>query len=774
MGTTIENNEIDCNNTSSKDLKPAVGLEFSSIETADLFYKEYGRSKGFSTRKRSSYASAHRGGISRVIFVCGCEGVYGKDSNYDDSNIFDDDEVEHEIGKRKKNTSTMRTDCKAMMRIDLDVKRKIWYINAFVDEHNHVMVSPKKRVLMRSNKYMPSEAKSLAEAFNKNRLPVGKVASLFGHSENTTFTPRDVYNHLRTVRKSLLDVGDAEALHDYFRKRIIENPSFYYAIQVDEIGRAAKKFWVDARSRMAYSRFGDVVTFDTTYRTNKYSMPFAPFTGTNHHHQSITFGFALIGDETKETFTWLFKTWLEAMGGTPPISILTDQDQAMTIAIATVLPNTRHRFCLWHIKKKFGEKLSHVFFKKSKFKRTVKAVTRFTYTIEDFENQWNSMLIEFNLTEHEWLKDLYDIREKWIPTYNRSTFFAGMNTTQRSESINSFFDHYVNSRTSLRKFVESCDQSLERMYVREREEDYKSIHMKLIFASQDLLVRHASKVFTRVIFNKVHAEFNASLKYRSTIIEVNGYEHSYKVFWKVDNDIVEEFPLKINELTKSGTCGCQNFEFKGIPCRHFHHILVSRLYETEIPPHFIMERWTKNANKCAVLGSDRLEIKDDKVGIEAMRISHYCRRSSELAYMFLGKSKKAYEMAIDFLNQAFEKARDIDNVELEKEHGEDITIDQACTTAVDVPDDVSNVTTAAKMILGDPRISQMKGRNPEKGKTNVAEDSRLQSGIELSQTRKRPRTCKYCKFEGHDSRTCKQKKADQLVVVSANSGSGTA
>ncbi|XP_026396112.1 protein FAR1-RELATED SEQUENCE 5-like [Papaver somniferum] len=676
METTIENNEIGCNNMSSKDLKPAVGLEFSSIETADLFYKEYGRSKGFSTRKRSSYASAHMGGISRVIFVCGCEGVYGKDSNYDDSNIFDDDEVEQEIVKRKKNTSTMRTNCKAMMRIALDVKRNIWYINAFVDEHNHVMVSPKKRVLMRSNKYMPSEAKSLVEAFNNNSLPVGKVASLFGHSENTTFTPRDVYNHLRTVRKSLLDIGDAEALHDYFRKRIIENPSIYYAIQVDEIGRAANFFWVDAHSRMAYSRFGDVVTFDTTYRTKKYSMPFAPFTGTNHHHQSITFGFALIGDETKETFTWLFKTWLEAMGGTPPISVLTDQDQAMTIAIATVLPNTRHRFCLWHIKKKFGEKLSHVFFKKSKFKRTVKAVTRFTYTIEDFENQWNSMLIEFNLIEHEWIKDL----------------------------------------TSLREFVESCDQALERMYVREREEDYKSIHMKRIFASQDLLVMHASKVFTRVIFNKVHAEFNASLKYQSTIIEVNGYEHSYKVFWKVDKDIVEEFSLKINELTKSGPCGCQNFEFKGIPCRHLHHILVSRLYETEIPPHFIMERWTKNANKCAVLGSDRLEIKDDKVGIEAMQISHYCRRSSELAYMFLGKSEKAYEMAIDFLNQAFEKAREIDNVELEKEHGEDITIDQACTTAVDVPGDVSNVTTAAKMILGDPRISQTKGRNPEKGK----------------------------------------------------------
>ncbi|XP_026459702.1 protein FAR1-RELATED SEQUENCE 5-like [Papaver somniferum] len=278
---------------------------------------------------------------------------------------------------------------------------------------------------MRSIKYIPPEAKSLAEAFNKNILPVGKVVSLFGQTENTTFTSRDVYNHLRTVIKSLLDVGDAEAVVDYFRKRLIENPSFYYAAQVDEVGRAANLFWIDARSRMAYSPFGDAVPSDTTYKTNKYSMPFAPFTGTDYHHQSITFGFALLGDETKETFTWLFKTWLEAMGGTPPIFILTDQDQAMTIAIATVLPRTRHRYCLWHIKKFFGEKLSHVFFKKSNFKPTVKEVTRFTYTVEDFEKQWQSMLVEFKLTENEWLKDLYDIREKWIPVYNRSSFLPG-------------------------------------------------------------------------------------------------------------------------------------------------------------------------------------------------------------------------------------------------------------------------------------------------------------------------------------------------------------
>ncbi|CAL9013835.1 unnamed protein product [Prunus brigantina] len=33
----------------------------------------------------------------------------------------------------------------------------------------------------------------------------------------------------------------------------------------------------DSRSRVAYEEFGDAITFDTTYLTNKYDMPFAPF-----------------------------------------------------------------------------------------------------------------------------------------------------------------------------------------------------------------------------------------------------------------------------------------------------------------------------------------------------------------------------------------------------------------------------------------------------------------------------------------------------------------
>lgn len=87
--------------------------------------------------------------------------------------------------------------------------------------------------------------------------------------------------------------------------------------------RVKNIFWSHAVSRLNYEHFGDVITFDTTYKTNRYNMPFAPFVGVNNHFQSTFFGCALLREETKESFAWLFETFKECMNGKLPIGILT-------------------------------------------------------------------------------------------------------------------------------------------------------------------------------------------------------------------------------------------------------------------------------------------------------------------------------------------------------------------------------------------------------------------------------------------------------------------
>ena len=84
----------------------------------------------------------------------------------------------------------------------------------------------------------------------------------------------------------------------FFRDKIAENPSFQYHLQFDCEEHIANIFWVDAKMLLDYAHFSDVVTFDTTFGTNKEYRPFGIFLGLNQFRETIIFGAALMFDET--------------------------------------------------------------------------------------------------------------------------------------------------------------------------------------------------------------------------------------------------------------------------------------------------------------------------------------------------------------------------------------------------------------------------------------------------------------------------------------------
>ncbi|XP_057471117.1 protein FAR1-RELATED SEQUENCE 6-like [Actinidia eriantha] len=278
------------------------------------------------------------------------------------------------------------------------------------------------------------------------------VASLHieaGGPDKVTYLPRDCRNYLDKLRRLQLAEGDAEAMHRYFMRMRGDNADFFYAMDLNDKGRLRNVFWADARSRAACKEFGDVVTFDTTYLVNKYDMPFAPFVGVNHHGQSILLGCGLISNEDTKSFSWLFQTWLECMWDCAPKAIITDQCQAMRNAIQNIFPDTRHRWCIWHIMKKVPEKLSGY----EAYERISYHFRQAVYdslTKEEFENAWDVFMKKYDLQSNTWLHGLYLEKERWLPAYVKDMFWAGMSSTQRSESMNAYFDGYIHSKTTLK------------------------------------------------------------------------------------------------------------------------------------------------------------------------------------------------------------------------------------------------------------------------------------------------------------------------------------
>ena len=142
-----------------------------------------------------------------------------------------------------------------------------------------------------------------------------------------------------------MEHGAVASLRRYFSHQLKENPSYYFTTQLDCEKLITNIFWADARMIIDYSHFGDVITFDTTYSTNRDARPLVVFLGLNHHRETVVFGGALLYYETIESFVWLFETFLEAMSKKKPIIIFIDQDAAMLAAIKVVMPKTYHALC---------------------------------------------------------------------------------------------------------------------------------------------------------------------------------------------------------------------------------------------------------------------------------------------------------------------------------------------------------------------------------------------------------------------------------------------
>ncbi|XP_076900220.1 protein FAR1-RELATED SEQUENCE 3-like [Bidens hawaiensis] len=228
-----------------------------------------------------------------------------------------------------------------------DIKR----VDEFNDAHNHELtVTPTKVMKHRSHgKFQRSMAcKSLMLELGQSglrRCQIKKVVNTIKNPGENDVTSKQCANVLNEQRKQYKG-KEFYGLIKHFQDKLLEDPNLYFVVDLCDDGSPRNIFWADGRSKDSYIKFSDVIVFDVTYMTNKFKMPFAPFFGVNHHHQSILFASALLENEKQDTFEWLFQTFLKCMFDKHPLAIITDQDKAIGNAIKTVFPKSPTSFLL--------------------------------------------------------------------------------------------------------------------------------------------------------------------------------------------------------------------------------------------------------------------------------------------------------------------------------------------------------------------------------------------------------------------------------------------
>lgn len=118
--------------------------------------------------------------------------------------------------------------------------------------------------------------------------------------------------------------------------------------QSKQLKMRSLKFW--AEEKMVVDD-GGVVYFDITYRLYKDCRTFWHSLGWIITKQMVVFCASLLYDESVES----------SMAGKKLKTILTYQDAVIAEAIDSVLPETHHRVCVWHMYEHALKQLNHVF-----------------------------------------------------------------------------------------------------------------------------------------------------------------------------------------------------------------------------------------------------------------------------------------------------------------------------------------------------------------------------------------------------------------------------
>jgi len=389
------------------------------------------------------------------------------------------------------------------------------------------------------------------------------MKEFYGGADKVPLSRMDCNNAIGRERKKYLESNDAQTLLEYLKNKQIEDPTFFYAIEIDEEdGRIANFFWADGQSIMDYACFGDAVSFDTTFLTNKFEMPFAPILGTNHHKQTIIFGAALIFNETIESFVWLFETFLTTMSGKHPSTIFTDQDAAMAGAVAYVFPNTSHRLCLFHIYVNVAKHLGHVIHKHhDKFLPDFKRCVYEDRSEAIFIEKWNELLSEYKLEENKWMENLYDLRKNWAAVY-RDSFTADMNSTQRSEGMNNVFKKRFRRRLGLSELLAECDKVSASLRENELDADFNSRRKTPVTYIPNLpMLKTAAESYTRRMYSEFEEEFKEQFSFSWKLVQIDGSILTYEVAHMHSN---HGATVEFSTVDMTITCSCRKFECIGM------------------------------------------------------------------------------------------------------------------------------------------------------------------------------------------------------------------
>nr|GFB10294.1 protein FAR1-related sequence 5-like [Tanacetum cinerariifolium] len=167
--------------------------------------------------------------------------------------------------------SIIRTGCLARAKFKINVTHTGYVLYEFEEAHNHTFVPKDYRNLIKKRKQMSHPEHIFVQQLGSTSIRATRAhhlyASTHGGYESVNATETEYRNHKRDLNAHIGE-GDAQMLITKMnnRKLLVDNFSFEYVVENSQFSAL---FWADEMSKYNYKEFGDTISFDATFRTNK-------------------------------------------------------------------------------------------------------------------------------------------------------------------------------------------------------------------------------------------------------------------------------------------------------------------------------------------------------------------------------------------------------------------------------------------------------------------------------------------------------------------------
>ncbi|RYR50652.1 hypothetical protein Ahy_A07g037282 [Arachis hypogaea] len=230
-------------------------MTFNTLKDVAKFYKNYSKADGFSTRIRSTNKKGNE--IKNQLIT------YSREEKWK-SKIYSTEKTNPSVG----------LNCPARIYIHILNDIGVWIISNVVLHHSHPCC-PNQADIFKQHRELSMSVRRTIENNEEADIRPSKtyqsfVAAAGGHGE-LNFIEKDVRNYITREVRNISELNDAKEFGKYLLRIKEKNQNFFFELEIEDDQLIKFAFRADARSRTTYEYFGGVISFDTTYNTNRYN-----------------------------------------------------------------------------------------------------------------------------------------------------------------------------------------------------------------------------------------------------------------------------------------------------------------------------------------------------------------------------------------------------------------------------------------------------------------------------------------------------------------------